>query len=88
MCRALLYLGEPVLLDNLLFSLQNTLGRDYGLHDGEWKMTGGAERADSIIVASEPLTRDTSAWVELPEYGALFAEVRAGRPRLSLRLLD
>jgi len=24
----------------------------------------------------------------LPEYGALFAEVRAGRPRLSLRLLD
>jgi len=26
--------------------------------------------------------------VELPEYGALFAEVRAGRPRLSLRLLD
>jgi len=54
-------------------SLWYTLGRDYGLHDGEWKMTGGAERADSIIVASEPLTRDTSAWVELPEYGALFA---------------
>jgi len=26
--------------------------------------------------------------VEVPEYGALFAEVRAGRPRLSLRLLD
>ena len=46
------------------------------------------ERADSILVASEPLTRDTSSWVELPEYGALFAEVRAGRPRLSLRLLD
>ena len=42
-------------------SLWYTLGRDYGLHDGEWKMTGGAERADSIIVASEPLTRDTSA---------------------------
>jgi len=69
-------------------SLWYTLGRDYGLHDGEWKMTGGAEHADSIIVASEPLTRDTSAWVELPEYGALFVEVRAGRPRLSLRLLD
>ena len=61
---------------------------DPARHDGEWKMTGGAEHADSIIVASEPLTRDTSAWVELPEYGALFAEVRAGRPRLSLRLLD
>ncbi len=74
---------------NLNFlSLWYTLGRDYNLHDGEWKMVGGAENADSIIVASEPLTRDTSAWVELPEYGALFAEVRDGRPRLAVRLLD
>ena len=74
---------------NLSFlSLWYTLGRDYALHDGEWKMTGGAENADSIIVASEPLTRDTSAWVELPEYGALFAEIRNGRPRVSVRLLD
>jgi glutamine amidotransferase len=51
-------------------------------------MTGGAENADSIIVASEPLTKDIAAWVELPEYGALFAEIRGGRPRVSLRLLD
>jgi glutamine amidotransferase len=69
-------------------SLWYTLGRDYGMHDGEWKMTGGAEHADSIIVASEPLTRDTSSWVELPEYGALFAELGAGHPRASVRLLD
>jgi hypothetical protein len=74
---------------NLTFlSLWYTLGRDYGLHEDEWKMTGGAERADSILVASEPLTRDTSSWVELPEYGALFAELRDGRPRVSVRLLD
>lgn len=74
---------------NLNFlSLWYTLGRDYALHDGEWKMTGGAENADSIIVASEPLTKDTSAWVELPEYGALFAEIRRGRPRVAVRLLD
>ena len=74
---------------NLSFlSLWYTLGRDYGLHEEEWKMTGGAERADSILVASEPLTRDTSSWVELPEYGALFAELKNGRPRASVRLLD
>ncbi|HEV8097053.1 MAG TPA: class II glutamine amidotransferase [Burkholderiales bacterium] len=74
---------------NLNFlSLWYTLGRDYAMHDGEWKMIGGAENADSIIVASEPLTRDTAAWVELPEYGALFAEVRGGRPRVTVRLLD
>jgi len=69
-------------------SLWYTLGRDYARHDGEWKMTGGAENADSIIVASEPLTRDTAAWVELPEYGVLFAEIRNGRPHVAVRLLD
>lgn len=69
-------------------SLWYTLGRDYALHDGEWQMTGGAQNADSIIVASEPLTRDTSSWVELPEYGALFAEIRGGRPYISVKLLD
>ena len=47
MCRALLYLGQPVLLD-----------------------------------------KDTSAWVEPPEYGALFAEIRHDRPRVAVRLLD
>jgi predicted glutamine amidotransferase len=74
---------------NLHFlSLWYTLGRDYSLHDGEWKMVGGAENADSIIVASEPLTKDTSAWVELPEYGAMFAEIRDARPRVTVRLLD
>jgi glutamine amidotransferase len=74
---------------NLNFlSLWYTLGRDYARHDGEWRMTGGAENADSIVVASEPLTRDTSHWVELPEYGAMFAEIRGGRPYVSVKLLD
>ena len=49
---------------------------------------GGAERADSILVASEPLTRDIASWVEVPEYGVLHAEMRDGRPRVSVRLLD
>jgi glutamine amidotransferase len=70
------------------YSLWYTAGRDYGLHEGEWKMTGGAENADSVLVASEPLTRDTSAWVEVPEYSVLHAELRRGRPVLSLRYLD
>jgi glutamine amidotransferase len=69
------------------YSLWYTAGRDFGLHDGEWKMTGGAENADSILVASEPLTRDTAAWVEVPEYSVLHAELRGGRPALSLRYL-
>ena len=56
-----------------------TVGRDYDFHDGEWKMIGGAANADSIIVASEPLTVDTSTWLEVPEYSALCAKFEAGR---------
>jgi len=78
---------------NLNFlSLWYTLGHGYGLHaaegGGEWRMTGGAENADSIIVASEPLTRDTSTWVEVPEYAMLHAEMDGGRPRVTVRYLD
>ncbi len=69
-------------------SLWYTAGRDYGLHDGEWKMTGGAANADSIIVSSEPLTSDVSSWVEVPEYSILQAEIRNGRPKVELRYLD
>jgi glutamine amidotransferase len=70
------------------YSLWYTAGRDYGLHDGEWKMTGGSEAADSILVASEPLTRDTSAWVEVPEYSILLATIRKDRPAITIRDLD
>ena len=74
---------------NLSFlSLWYTAGRDYALHDGEWKMTGGAEHADSILVASEPLTRDVASWVEVPEYSILHAEIRDGRPALAIHYLD
>lgn len=67
---------------NLNFlSLWYTLGRDYGLHEGEWKMTGGAEAADAILVASEPLTRDIASWVEVPEYAVVHAQfATAARP--------
>jgi glutamine amidotransferase len=69
-------------------SMWYTAGSGYGLHDGEWKMTGGAGRADSILIASEPLTRDVAAWVEVPEYSILHAEIRNGRPRVAIHHLD
>jgi predicted glutamine amidotransferase len=67
-------------VDLSYLSLWYTAGRDYGLHDGEWRMTGGSENATSILVASEPLTRDTAAWVEVPEYSILHATIKDGRP--------
>ena len=74
---------------NLRFlSLWFTAGRDYGLHEGEWRMTGGADNADSILIASEPLTRDVDSWVEVPEYSLLHAEIRGGRPAVEMHYLD
>ena len=72
-------------VDLSYLSLWYTAGRDYGLHEGEWKMTGGSENATSILIASEPLTRDTAAWVEVPEYSMLHAAIEAGRPAVRLR---
>ncbi|TAK85476.1 MAG: class II glutamine amidotransferase [Betaproteobacteria bacterium] len=67
------------------YSLWYTAGRDYGMHDGEWKMTGGSGNATSVLVASEPLTRDTAAWVEIPEYCMLHASMAGGRPAITIR---
>lgn len=48
-------------------SLWYTYGESYGFYDDEYKMKGGNVPA-SIIIASEPLTEDTTTWLEVPEY--------------------
>ena len=74
---------------NLSFlSLWYTSGREYGQHEGEWKMIGGSDAADSIIIASEPLTRDTSTWLEVPEYSLIYADTRGGVPSVEIHYLD
>src|SRR5687768_5966524 len=74
---------------NLSFlSLWYTSGSEYGRHDDEWKMIGGADTADSIMIASEPLTRDTSTWLEVPEYSMIYADTRSGRPTVEIHYLD
>ena len=74
---------------NLTFlSLWYTSGREYGFHEGEWKMIGGADTANSIMIASEPLTRDTSTWLEVPEYSMIYADTRSGRPTVEVHYLD
>lgn len=69
-------------------SLWYTSGREYGFYDGEWKMTGGADNADSIMIASEPLTKDTSTWLEVPEYSMIYADTRSGRPSVEIHYLS
>jgi glutamine amidotransferase len=82
---------NPALVPEASFtyhSLWYTSGREYGYHDGEWKMVGGAGAADSIMIASEPLTRDISTWLEVPEYSMIYADTRSGRPTVEVHYLD
>ncbi len=53
-------------------SLWYTAGESYGYYDGEYKMKGG-ESKKCIIIASEPLTEDTTTWIEIPEYSLMVA---------------
>lgn len=65
-------------------SLWYTLGDRYAARDGEWGMWGdGAVR--SLLIASEPLTRDASTWLEVPEYSLLAATLDGDEVRLELR---
>jgi glutamine amidotransferase len=59
-------------LDHRFLGLWYTIGKSYRLQDNEWKMTGRPnEGGSSLLMSSEPLTRDTSTWFEVPEYSAL-----------------
>jgi glutamine amidotransferase len=69
-------------------SMWYSFGADYGLHDGEWKLTGGVSQADSIVVASEPLTRDFATWIEVPEYSALVVRSDGSRRFAEIHALD
>lgn len=62
-----------------------TAGSDYAERDGEWRMSGGLEDATSILVASEPLTRNVSSWIEIPEYHMLLASRKDGALRIQAR---
>jgi len=55
-------------------SLWYTYGTRYGYFDGEHKMIGEDGNKCSVIISSEPLTTDTTTWIEVPEYTAITAE--------------
>lgn len=55
-------------------SLWYTYGECYGLYDGEFKMKASKKRS-SIIIASEPLTEDTTTWIEVPEYSLIITHL-------------
>lgn len=70
--------GDTMLETDLPYvSLWYTLGEEYRERDGEWQM-GASEQPQSLLIASEPLTSDTSMWLEAPEYSILTASLVDG----------
>ena len=66
-------------------SLWYTYGEKYGYYDQEYKMKGGTKRT-SISFASEPLTKDTTTWIEVPEYSIVSAWYE--RDEISVKTMD
>jgi glutamine amidotransferase len=70
---------DPLLEIDLPYaSLWYTAGERYVERDGAWEMVGDGP-AQSFLIASEPLTKNTSTWLEMPEYAVLSAFLRDGR---------
>ena len=84
------YPPDDLLLETDLpyVSLWYTLGDDYTEREGEWLMVGGSERPQSMIIASEPLTRDISTWLEVPEYSMVAASRDGDGLRIETSDLD
>ncbi len=68
-------------------SLWYTVGGAFVERDGEWMMSNDDDGPESLIVASEPLTRDVSTWIEAPEYSLLSAWFEGENVRTETRQL-
>jgi glutamine amidotransferase len=68
------YPDEDTLLETDLpyVSLWYTLGGSYAADNGRSAMTA-SDTPRSLLISSEPLTIDTTAWLEVPEYSMLTA---------------
>jgi glutamine amidotransferase len=68
-------------------SLWYTVGAEYAPQDGGWAMTAG-DGLRSLLIASEPLTLDTTTWLEVPEYSMITATIGPGGLDYETRDLD
>lgn len=68
-------------------SLWFTTGGSWRCADGEWLMEASTGPL-SLIVASEPLTKDPTSWLEVPEYSMLTAWREGGQLQVVTRELE
>ena len=69
-------------------SLWYTAGERYEKVDDEWRTVGAPGRCDAFLLASEPLTRDVTGWVEVPEYAALLVDGQGADRRIAMADID
>jgi glutamine amidotransferase len=83
------YPDEDGLLETDLpyVSLWYTHGGEYVQRDGTSSMAAG-DASRSLLIASEPLTVDTSTWLEVPEYSMITASRTPGGLDFETRDLD
>ncbi len=59
-------------------SLWFTFGKKYGFYENEYKMDIGKNK-NSLLITSEPLTKDTTTWFEVPESSIIAACIKNGK---------
>jgi glutamine amidotransferase len=81
------YPDEDALLESDLpyVSLWYTVGSEYSQRNGE-RATASGDAPRSLLIASEPLTVDTTGWLEVPEYSMVTA--RTGADGIHVETLD
>ena len=69
-----------------MHSLWYTAGDNFGNYDDQWTMSESAESAaSSIILASEPLTRNDSSWIEVQKYSMVVIDRLDGKIKVEIR---
>ncbi len=74
-------------LPNTYNSLWYTYGQEYRFHHNEYNMMAGDKRT-SVIIASEPLTEDTTTWIEAPEYSLITAYIKNAEMKIITENID
>ena len=78
---------SPAVLSPQMHSLWYTAGDQFGEHDGSWAMSDGNNdgTSTSIIIASEPLTRNDSSWFEIQKYSMAVIDRIDGKIKVDIR---
>ena len=78
---------SPAVLSPQMHSLWYTAGDKFGEYDGNWAMSDGDNdgTSTSIIIASEPLTRNDSSWFEIQKYSMAVIDRIDGKIKVDIR---